>query len=239
MPAVLDHPMPIRADNDPRFFRRFLIMGIVAIGFGLWSLYDGMVKYPAQRVQEFAEFKVENKRLFENPTLNAMSVDQFEQTADREPRLEWGKYMHETGVKSIPEIFTQYVQAVVASLVGLFLLSLPIRSRGRWIEADDTGITSSWGQSFRYDEVEEVNKRKWRNKGIAKVTYVANNRRQYFVIDDFKFMRAPTDQILFELEQRIAIERVTNGPPEPWPGETEYSDELPDAAPPASTDTPA
>ena len=45
--------MPIRADNDPRFSRRFLIMGIVAIGFGLWSLYDGMVKYPAQRVTRF------------------------------------------------------------------------------------------------------------------------------------------------------------------------------------------
>jgi hypothetical protein len=122
--------------------------------------------------------------------------------------------------------------------VGLFLLSIPLRSRGRWIEADETGITSSWGQSFRYDEVEEVNKRKWRNKGIAKVTYVANNRRQVFVIDDFKFMREPTDQILFELERRIEIERITNGPPEPWPGETEYADEAADAVTPTSADGP-
>ena len=59
-----------------------------------------------------------------------------------------------------------------------------------------------------------------------------------FVIDDFKFMREPTDQILFELEQRIEIERITNGPPEPWPGETENVDEAEDAVTPTSVDEP-
>jgi hypothetical protein len=231
--------MPIRADNDPRFSRRFLIMGIVAIGFGLWSLYDGMVKYPAQRVEKFAEFKVDNKQLFEDSKVKDMTVDQFEQKADHDPRLEWGKYMHELGIKSIPEIFTQYVQAFVATVAGLFLLSIPIRSRGRWIQADETGITSSWGQSFRYDEVEEINKRRWRDKGIAKVTYVANNRRQLFVIDDFKFVREQMDQILFELEQRIELERITGGPPEPLPGEEEYVEDAGDVAAPTSADEPA
>ena len=231
--------MPIRADNDPRFSRRFLIMGIVAIGFGLWSLYDGMVKYPAQRVEKFAEFKVDYKQLFEDSKVNAMTVDQFEQKADHDPRLEWAKYMHERGIKSIPEVFTQYVQAAVATLVGLFLLSIPIRSRGRWIEGDETGITSSWGQSFRYDEIEEVNKRRWRDKGIAKVAYVAGGRRQLFVIDDFKFVREQTDQILFELEQRIELERITGGPPEPLPGEEEYVEDPGDVAAPTSADEPA
>ena len=67
--------MPIRADNDPRFSRRFLIMGVVAIGFAFWSLYDGMVKYPAARVRGFDEFKVEYKSIFENPRIKAMGVD--------------------------------------------------------------------------------------------------------------------------------------------------------------------
>jgi hypothetical protein len=168
-----------------------------------------------------------------------MTVDQFEQKADHDPRLEWAKYMHERGIKSIPEVFTQYVQAAVATLIGLFLLSIPLRSRGRWIEADETGITSSWGQSFRYDEVEEVNKRRWRDKGIAKVTYVAGGRRQLFVIDDFKFVRESTDQILFELEQRIELERITGGPPEPLPGEGEYVEDPGDVATPTSADEPA
>src|SRR3954471_20397890 len=100
--------MPIRADNDPRFSRRFLIMGTVAIGFALWSLYDGMVKYPAQRIRGFDEFKVDYKSLFQDSQTKSMSVDQFEQGAKAERRLEWAKYMHERGIKSIPEIFTQY-----------------------------------------------------------------------------------------------------------------------------------
>src|SRR4051812_30836625 len=120
--------MPIRAENDPRYSRRFLIMGIVAIGFGLWSLYDGMVKYPAQRVRGFDEFKTDYKSLFENPRFKAMTVDQLEQSKDDERRQEWAKYMHERGIKSIPEIFTQYVQTAVATIAGLFLISIPLRA---------------------------------------------------------------------------------------------------------------
>jgi hypothetical protein len=229
--------MPIRAENDPRYSRRFLIMGIVAIGFGLWSLYDGMVKYPAQRVRGFDEFKTDYKSLFENPRFKAMTVDQLEQSKDDERRQEWAKYMHERGIKSIPEIFTQYVQTAVATIAGLFLISIPLRARGRWIESNESGITSSWGQSFQFDEVEQVNKRKWRDKGIAKVTYVAGGRRQQFVIDDFKFKREPTDQILFELEQRIEIERIIGGPLELPPGE--HADEPADVAGPTSADEPS
>jgi hypothetical protein len=228
---------PIRADNDPRYTRRFLIMGIVAIGFAIWSLYDGMVKYPAQRKQGFSEFKVDYKPLFQDSKLNAMTVDQFEGSADEKPRIEWAKYCHERGIKMIPEIFTQYVQAVIAFLAGVYLLSLPIRARGRWIEADENGITSSWGQSLQYNQIEQVNKRKWRDKGIAKVTYIDGGRRKMFVVDDFKFMREPTDQILYELEQRIEPDRINSGPPEQPSGASgEGSAEV---TTPASADEPS
>ena len=179
-----------------------------------------MVKYPAQRVRGFDEFKVDYKSLFEDSEVKAMTVDQFEQSADDEQRHEWAKYMHDRGIKSIPEIFTQYVQAAVASLVGLFLISIPLRARGRWIEAQRNRHHLQLGAvvPIRRGRASSTSGR-WRDKGIAKVTYVAGGRRQMFVIDDFKFMREPTDQILFELEQRIELERITGGPPEPLPGE--------------------
>jgi hypothetical protein len=137
----------------------------------------------------------------------------------------------------IPEIFTQYIQALVAFLAGAYLISLPIRARGRWIQADEHGITSSWGQSVPYDQIEQVNKRKWRDKGIAKVTYVDGGRRKMFVVDDFKFMREPTDQILYELEQRIEPERITGGPPEQPPGE--HVEHSAASTVPASADEPS
>ena len=46
--------MVIRAENDPRFSRRFLFMGIAAIGFALWSAYDGAIKYPREQQRALA-----------------------------------------------------------------------------------------------------------------------------------------------------------------------------------------
>ena len=34
------------------------------------------------------------------------------------------------------------------------------------------------------------------------------------MIDDFKFKREPTDEILAELEKRIGVDKITGGPPE-------------------------
>jgi hypothetical protein len=195
-------------------------MGIGALGFALWSLYDGAIKYPHAQERALA----------------------FEQLYDENRADDWAVYASERGWSAaIPEqsktedaykasIFMQYAQFVVAGLVGIWLISLPIRARGRWIEANDTGITSSWGQSLKFEDVTNLEKRQWRGKGIAKVAYMENGRKRRFVIDDYKFDRHNTDAILYELEQRIDPELITGGPPDPPPGEEdavegEYSDE--------------
>jgi hypothetical protein len=209
--------MQIRAEIDPRYSRKFLIMGICAIGFALWCLKDGIFSYPARRVQGFSEFKIDYKKLFPDDQRKALSVDQFDVVATHEEKKQWDEYAHDRGIPSGPDIVMQFIMASLMSVAGLFLISLPLRARGRWIEGTDTGIGSSWGENVRYDEIEEVNKRKWRSKGIAKVTYVSNGKRRSFSIDDYKFERYQTDAILYELEQRIDVGRITNGPPEPAP----------------------
>lgn len=204
--------MAIRAENDPRYSRRFLIMGILAIGFALWSLYDGFVAYPKQRERALAHLKLEEELRGGDPVVF---------------RDRWHEYAQQRGwsttypgePKSHGDIIMQYVMAGMAGTIGLFLLSIPLRARGRWIESSDTGITSSWGQSLNFDQVESLNKRQWRSKGIAKVTYIDGGRKRRFVIDDYKFDRHPTDAILYELEQRIDPAIITGGPPEAPPEE--------------------
>ena len=100
-------------------------------------------------------------------------------------------------------------------------LSIPLRAKCRWIEANDEGLASSWGQSLNYDQITDVNKRQWRSKGIAKISYNDGRGTKRFVIDDYKFDRYPTDAILYEVEQRIDPTLITNGAPEPPPGEAE------------------
>lgn len=209
--------MQIRAENDPRFWRKFLIMGVCALGFAVYCLYDGVIGYPANREDGYQRFKEHFPTLFADPKQAPETVVAFEQTANEEQRHEWDHYLEERDIPGHASVVTQFVMASISGAVGLLLIAMPLRARGRWIEADDNGIRSSWGQAFRYDEVERVNKRSWRKKGIAKVTYVGNNRRGTFVVDDFKFERYSTDAILYQLEQKIDPGRIELGPPEPEP----------------------
>jgi len=205
--------MQIRAENDPRYSRKFLLMGIGALGFAMYCLYDGLAGYPARRERGFSEYR----SFFKDEHRKTMSLAQFEIVGDPDERLKWNVYEHDNGIPSGPDVVMQFIMATVSTIAGLALLSIPLRARGRWVEISDAGLTSSWGDGFRFDEVELVNKRKWRGKGIATVTYVAGGRRRNFVLDDYKFDRYATDAILYELEQRIDPERIANGPPEPPP----------------------
>jgi len=183
----------------------------------LWFLYDAAYTYPAGRARGFEDFKAGDKTYFVDERRKSMTIEEFDLLEEPEIKHQWEVYSHAGDIKGKPDIALQYVLSVVSGLIGAYLLSLPIRARGRWIEATDTGIATSWGEAFRFDEVESVNKRQWKKKGIAKVTYVANNARRTFVVDDYKFDRYPTDAILWQLEQRIDPGRITNGPLEPEP----------------------
>ena len=219
--------MTIKAENDPRYSRRFLLMGLAAIAFALWFLYDGAITYPNQRNRALAYHELESESQGEDPIVF---------------RDRWHEMANENGwptsypgePKTDGDITMQFVMAGLVVVVALLLLSIPLRSRGRWIEASDAGFTSSWGQSFDYDQVLELNKRQWRSKGIAKVTYHDGRRKRRFVIDDYKFDRHATDAMLYELEQRIDPEKITGGPPEPPPEDHAGVPADSDAPPPGS-----
>lgn len=203
--------MAVRAENDPKFSRRFFYMGIAALGFSLWSLYDGTIGYPHEQERALAWEELYAEGKADTWQAYAMARGWSASTP--------GESKPEDDYKT--SIWTQYSMAAVAGLVGVWLISIPLRARGRWIESTANGITSSWGQTLRFDEVTNLEKRQWRNKGIAKVTYVQNGSKQRFVIDDYKFERYKTDEILYELEQNIDHSLITGGPPDPPPGSQE------------------
>ena len=110
--------------------------------------------------------------------------------------------------------------AVLTAVIGLPMLLLALKSRGNWIECERTSITSSWGESFNFDQVLLSSTRKsGRRKASPKSPTRTANRKRRFVVDDFKYERPTMDQILYELEQRIDPDKIVNGPPEPPPGQ--------------------
>jgi hypothetical protein len=192
-------------------------MGLIALGFAVYCLYDGLVGYPHRRQVGFEEFKTDFKTIF-TAQQRTQSLEQFEADGDEKQRHEWESYIESRGIPSGPAVVTQFIMAACSALIGLFLLSIPLRARGKWIEINDEGVVSSWGTGFYFDQVEGVNKRRWKNKGIAKVMYHdSNNRKQVFVVDDYKFERWPTDAIMYTLEKRIDPALIANGPPETEP----------------------
>jgi hypothetical protein len=193
--------MHIRAERDPRFYLRFNIIGWVAMFFALYCLYDGFVTYPRQRERGLL----------------------FQQLMEEKRDSEWDKEAAKRGwpteypgePKSETDIKMQFAMAALSGTIGALVLLNVLMSRGRWIEADDTGLNSSWGERVPYDRIVSLDKKIWKNKGIARVKYDDNGKIRKFVIDDFKFKRQATDDILYELEERIDPDKIIGGPPEP------------------------
>jgi hypothetical protein len=198
--------MAIRANSNMTFYIRYLILGLAGLGFGVWAVYDGFIGFPNQiiRANKYREIAEQTK-----------DTDNFAQ--------EWMKYAQDQGwpledpgePKSTLDIWFNYVLAVVCIPVGAYLLFCVIRARNRWIEADDRAIRASWGPEVPLDSITGLNKRAWQKKGIAKVLYEQNGRTKRFVLDDFKFKREPTGQILRKVEARLRDDQITGGPPEP------------------------
>ncbi len=207
--------MNLRTDINPRYLMRMGLVGLVCLGAGLWFLYDGLVTYPAQK--EHAEAYVEFEK--ENPDLGQKQLfDQWKEFAAERgwPAGGAGKQMTPYGPpKKEYDINGQFYFSGLAGMIGLFFLGKFLLHRGRWIEADDNGLRSSEKRELKYDQITALNKKKWQSKGIAKVLYEVDGRKNKIVLDDCNYQRDTTNAILRHLETAIGPDKIINGKPEP------------------------
>ena len=198
--------MDVRADSDNRFLQRFLLVAIVCYGFGLWSLYDGLVSYPRE---------LERARSFEQ--IMASTEDDLQQQA------QWESVAKERGWKLAPpkksvaelesDIQWQYGMAIVAAIVGTILLVNYLRTRNSWVELNGEKIQTSWGQTIHISSIQELDKRRWQKKGIARIQYLDDDGRvRRFVLDDFKYDQQAMDGIIRKIESVIDRDRIVGGP---------------------------
>jgi hypothetical protein len=228
--------MTVRSKISGRHLIRLTIVGLFCIGFGLYCLYDGMVAWPKQRERAlaFQELKDEGRE-GEWPLIAAehgwKPYDQgeparvFQELKEQNREDEWLRVVEEHGWKAFDpgkprteaEIAVQYYMLAICGAAGLLILSKVLWSIGRWVEMDDAGLRSSRGQEVKFDEIDKIDKKKWENKGIAKVLYQDNGRVKVFTLDDFIYDRPTTDDILREVESRVGVDKIINGKPEPPP----------------------
>lgn len=199
--------MTIRAERDPSFYRRFWLMAIGALAFGLYCVYDGAVAYPNQReralkYREFKEKAVETNQGDWIKQWRAYAKQQGWPTSDP------GEPKNETDFQ------VQFAMAGLCGVVALVLLGKVVLSLGMWIEADDSSIKTSWGKTVPFAAIERVNKKDWQKKGLARIYYADEGRTRKFVLDNFKFHREPTDQIMRRIEEHISEDQIVDGPSE-------------------------
>ena len=196
----------LHADFSNSFRNRYLIVGMVLTGFTFWCLYDGLVTYPKQREQTQEPWdtyhKIVEKAGTDQPSETAIQK-QWEAIANEKG---WSTELPPEEPKTDNDITVQYIMAAITGCLALPFLVSYFRSRGQWVELDDDGIRTSRGQEFRLNQITVVDKRKWKNKGIAIISYLKpeDGRERKFVLDAFKFQATPTDQIMEVIDSKIA-----------------------------------
>ena len=237
----------LRAENNPKFYSRFKWLGLAAFGFTLYCLYDGYINWPDQQTRALAYKEIAERGLTDEQQhelhdgahggnevyqrlveLRAGDTEVAEEWMSLAEQNDWAPEPPEK-LRTDGDIAGQYVMAGIAAIACVWMLTTVLRSNGRWIELADDVINTSWGQSFPLAGVTQINKKQWRDKGIARVKYTHDGRSGTFVVDDYKYHRKTTDEILRRIERIAGVDKITGGPPEP--------DEAPPTATPAADST--
>ena len=207
--------MAVRATISSGYRWRLGLLTAMVLGFGVFFLYDGLVRYPKQR---------EHYAVYERFIAGEITG------ADGRPLADWAAYAEaqglpgESSVKkgnhSDNDIYTQLVIGVPLVLIGLWIGLSFVRTFGRWVEADDETIRTSRGQRCDIGDITAIDDKRWASKGIAIIKYKDGQAgiERALVLDDWKFDRPAMDTIFEHLATKTGLVQL---PPAEGADETE------------------
>lgn len=188
--------MQITARMSKTYMWRLALFAGIFLAYASWSAYDGFVAYP--KINRIANYFEEYKL----------------QHADW--RDSWPVYAKANGYPALPDqakgafsMYAQYVQLGITLPIGLAALFAYIRGYKRFVGADEKGLVTDAGQRAEFADIVGLNKDRWKTKGIAVVSYKADGIERKLVIDDWKYDREPTMQLLRLVESHLRDEQVT------------------------------
>jgi hypothetical protein len=200
--------MNTRAETEKLFWFKFLAIGLLVAGVGVWHAKDAIFEAPK---------KLELAQAWE-PLLKDTSIDEptrilrWEEIATangwdtKRPKAE-DDIRHAHDYRTF-----NYGVAILCTLIAIPSLVWCLRSKGTWIESTENGLRNSSGQELSCDQITKIDKAKWDKKGIAVVHYQNDGKpSQTFIIDDLKFNRAATDQIMAWVETQVQSDVIVNG----------------------------
>jgi hypothetical protein len=192
--------MAAKAGISSTYRWRLGLIAVMCLGWGGYSIYDGLVAYPAHdRV-----------------------VEKFKSTHETDYPA-WEKFATENGLPLTDpgnphsgfDIYAQYVMALLTLPFGICFGYSFLTSYGRWIASDEVAVTTNKGQRAPYASITTLNKDRWKSKGIATLHYndEAGSERK-IVLDDWKYDAQATKDIVKDIEAHIQPEQIVGGPPQ-------------------------
>lgn len=217
---------PLRANADNRFLLKYLLIGGVCLGFGLWGCYDLFVKIPAKLpiAQAWEEIKADES-LKTDPDKIATAQDEAYKKIAKENGWPSKRPGADDSLEHLETlIIWQYLFIGLGFGIGLPCVIWYLRNRGTWVESTETGLKSSWGQELEFNQIQQFDKQKWDKKGIGVLTYEDKSGKHKFVVDDLKYKRTEMDQIVRLIESKIPHNLIVNGQPEPVLDESDFTE---------------
>ena len=180
--------MPAEAHITPIWKKQKLFIAVFFTAIGLWFLFDGIVGFPHSNERWLAHDKVKTEnRLSEWPALAK--------------KMDWNGTPPEKFYRPA-DIKLQYFLGGLSLLVGAVSFIFWNVQVKRILKSDDQAVYAPGGKRIPFESITRIDRRKWDSKGLATVFYSLDGRRGKFILDDYKFDRDPTHEIMAEIEEK-------------------------------------
>lgn len=217
--------MNLRAHPERVFLLKYLAIGLICCGFALYAAYDGFIAYPAElpRATAWEELKTEIEA---DPALERADLVAQWKIISKENGWSAKQVQKDGTVAAIQnKIYWQYAFIIIGLSIGVPCVVWYFNNRNAWIESTENGLRSNDGVEVSLDQIFKFDKKKWEKKGIGVIHF----KDQYgdegtFIVDDLKFDRKITDEIVRWIESKIPHEMIVNGEPENFEFETDSTE---------------
>lgn len=203
---MTDSSTALRAEVNPKFKYKFLLIGVIALAVGLYHFIDPVFKYPKMRPASEAYAALKAQHQGDDGEL------QRQWAAVAEPKG-WPKDMPKYSPAELTTntIYSYFIGVLFTFIAGIPCLVTFLRCLGQWIGVEGDSLVNAKGQKVSFGDIKKIDKTKWEKKGIAKLLYSDGGAEKNFIIDDLKFDRETTDKIMELVEEKVGVDRIEGG----------------------------
>jgi hypothetical protein len=181
--------MPAEARITPIWNKQKFLVAVFLIGIGGWFFSDAAIGYPHSNERWTAhEELVKSGHESDWP-----AVAKSRGWTEKLPHKYYGK----------GDVIMQWVCGGFATVLGLLSLAYWLTQKGGVVRTDGEAVYSPAGTRIPFDAITGLGKKHWEQKGLATVLYQMDGRKGRFILDDYKFDREATHQILAEIEEKL------------------------------------